>query len=170
MPAHNHHIPSQIVTHHQSSSEPGMCLSNSQTSDLAKCDFILKNVSDVAQRWCYIQQQGPYSTSRCILLGTVVWHWWPSLILWRGIHIFVCAFAWLASFHQAREVGLRGNIRVAGKVGLDVLFEHGDGASAVKTEGDHNVKQVILVIVAQEGVRKYLCACSKHTLVLPLQA
>src|SRR6266481_10129697 len=52
-------------------------------------------------------------------------------------------------------------------MGLDVLCEDRDGASAVKTKGDSNVKQVILVIVAQEGVSKYLCACSEHTLVLP---
>src|SRR6266481_1167012 len=52
-------------------------------------------------------------------------------------------------------------------MGLDAPCEDRDGASTVKTEGDRNVKQVVLVIVAQEGVRKYLCACSEHTLVLP---
>src|SRR6266481_6251769 len=52
-------------------------------------------------------------------------------------------------------------------MGLDVLCEDRDGASVVKTEGNGNVQQVILVIVAREGVSKYLCACSKHTLVLP---
>jgi len=59
----------------------------------------------------------------------------------------VFTFAPLASFHQARETGLQGNIRVAGKVGLDALCEHSDGASAVKTEGNNNVKEVVLVIV-----------------------
>src|SRR6266481_7312958 len=52
-------------------------------------------------------------------------------------------------------------------MGLDVLCEDRDGASVVKTEGDGNVQQVVLVIVAREGVSKYLCACSEHTLVLP---
>src|SRR6266481_6554955 len=52
-------------------------------------------------------------------------------------------------------------------MGLDVLCEDRDGASVVKTEGNGNVQQVVLVIVAREGVSKYLCACSKHTLVLP---
>src|SRR6266481_5039714 len=52
-------------------------------------------------------------------------------------------------------------------MGLDALCEDRDGASAVKTEDDGNVQQVVLVIVAQEGVSKYLCACSEHMLVLP---
>ena len=45
------------------------------------------------------------------------------------------AFARLARYHQAREAGLRGDVRVAGMVGSDALCEHSYGASAVKTEG-----------------------------------
>ena len=77
------------------------------------------------------------------------------------------AFVRLVSFHQAREAGLRGDVRVAGKVGSDALCEHSYSASVVKTEGGNNVQEVVLVIVASEGVSKYLCACSEHTFVLP---
>ena len=51
---------------------------------------------------------------------------------------------------------------MAGKVNSDALCEHGYGASALKTQGSNNVQEVILVIVASEGVSKYLCASSEH--------
>ena len=73
-------------------------------------------------------------------------------------------FVQLVSFHQAGEVGLRGNVRVTDKVGLDALCQHGHGASVINTQGDNDVQKVILVIVTGEGVSKYLCACSEHTL------
>ena len=56
---------------------------------------------------------------------------------------------------------------MAGKVGSDVLCEHGYGASMVNTKGGNNVQEVVLVIVASEGVSKYLCACREHMFVLP---
>ena len=40
---------------------------------------------------------------------------------------------------------------MAGKVGSDVLSEHGYDASAVKTKSSNNVHEVILVIVASYG-------------------
>ena len=62
-------------------------------------------------------------------------------------HLFVCicttcefSSGWRSGAARQHQGGWQG--------GLDVLCENGYGASAVKTNSDNNVKEVILVIVA----------------------
>src|SRR6266481_1433739 len=118
------------------------------------------------------QQQGVALNNRgvtCILSSTSSVHLQAHLDPAKG-HPHLCACICMTCKLSSGWRSWAGRqCQVAGKVGLDALCEDRGGASVVKTKGHHNVKEVVLVIVAQNSLRvsKYLCGCGEHVLVLP---
>ena len=94
----------------------------------------------------------------------LTWMAQPHPVKGHPSHPCACIYTTCELSSGQRSRAERQHHRVAGKVGLDALRKHGHGASAINTKGDNNVQKVILVIVTGEGVSKYVCACSKHTL------